>query len=63
MEKKIIELTQVEQGWKCLICGKKDATVKLTVNRLLSYDDTVIGFRVCDDCLAKMQNDIQKACE
>lgn len=63
MEKKIIELTPVEQDWTCLICCKKKATAKLTINRLLSYDDVVIGFYICDECLAKAQQDIQKICE
>ena len=63
MEKKIIELTKVEQDWTCLICCKNKATVKLTINRLTSYEDTVVGFHICDECLVKAQQDIQKICE
>ena len=63
MEKRIIELTPAEKDWTCLICCKNKATVKLTINRLTSYDDTVIGFYICDECLSKAQQEIQKICE
>lgn len=63
MEKRIIELTKVDDGCQCLLCCKREATVELRINRLLSYDDSVISFHICDQCLAKAQNDIQKTCE
>lgn len=63
MEKRIIELNPAEQDCTCLICCKKKATVKLTINRLTSFDDTVVSFNMYDDCLAKAQQDIQKICE
>lgn len=63
MEKKIMELEQTEQGCTCLICCKNQATVRLTINRLMSYNDSVISFHMCDDCLSKAQQDIQKICE
>ena len=63
MEKKIIELNKAEQDWTCLICCKNKATVKLTINRLTSYNDSVISFNMCDECLSKAQQDIQKICE
>ena len=63
VEKKVIELTKAEQDYTCLICCKKKATVKATINRLTSYDDTVVSFHMCDECLAKAQQDIQKICE
>ena len=62
MEKKIIELTKVNDGSKCLICCEREATTKVEINRL-KYDDGVIGFHVCDKCLVKMQDNIQKTCE
>ena len=62
MEKKIIELTKVDYECQCLLCCESEATVKVNINRV-KYDDGVIGFYVCDKCLAKMQQDIQKICE
>ena len=62
MEKRIIELTKVNDGHKCLLCCERDATVKVEVNRV-KYNDGVIGFDVCDQCLSRMQQDIQKICE
>lgn len=62
MEKKIIELTKVNDGSKCLLCCEREATVNVEINRV-KYDDDVIGFNVCDTCLSQMQNDIHKICE
>ena len=62
MEKKIINLTKNNNGYQCLLCCERDATVKVEINRV-KYNDSVISFDVCDVCLAKMQQDIQKICE
>ena len=62
MEKKIIELTKVTNVGTCLLCCEREATVKVRVNRV-KYNDNVIGFDVCDECLAQMQSDIQRICE
>lgn len=62
MEKRIIELTKVNDGSNCLLCCEREATVEVKINRV-KYDDGVIGFNVCDQCLAQMQNDINKICE
>lgn len=62
MKKKIIELTNVSDGNRCLLCCERDSTVKVTINRV-KYNDSVISFDVCDKCLAQMQEDIQKICE
>jgi hypothetical protein len=62
MEKRIIELTKVNDGGRCLLCCEREATVKVEINRV-KYDDGVIGFDVCDKCLSIMQQDIQKICE
>lgn len=62
MEKKIIELTKVDYEGKCLLCCEREATLKLEIKRV-KYGDSVIGFDVCDQCLAKAQQDIQKICE
>ena len=63
MEKKVIELTKTNEGRKCLICCEREATTELKINRLLSYDDSVISFHICDQCLTKAQQDIQRICE
>lgn len=62
MEKRIIELTKVNEGFQCLLCCEREATIKVKINRV-KYNDSVIGFDVCDSCLSKMQSDIQKICE
>ena len=62
MEKKIIELTKVNDGSKCLLCCAREATVKMEINRV-KYNEGVIGFNMCDECLAKAQQDIHKICE
>jgi hypothetical protein len=62
MEKRIIELTKVNDGSQCLLCCEREATVEVKINRV-KYDDGVIGFNVCDPCLSQMQNDIHKICE
>lgn len=62
MGKKIIELTKVNEGHQCLLCCEREATVKVKINRV-KYNEGVIGFDVCDVCLSKMQQDIQKICE
>jgi hypothetical protein len=62
MERKIIELKPADNYCKCLLCGKMDATVKMTINRII-YDDSVVSFHMCDECLSRAQQDIQKICE
>lgn len=62
MEKKIIELKNENAKSTCLICCERNATIKMIINRT-KYDDSVISFHICDKCLSKMQNDIQKTCE
>ena len=62
MEKKIIKLTKVNDGSKCLLCCEREATVEVKVNRI-KYNDGVIAFNVCDNCLSRMQQDIHKICE
>ena len=62
MEKKIINLTKVDHEGICLLCCEREATIKLEISRV-KYGDSVIGFEICDSCLSKMQEDIQKICE
>lgn len=62
MEKRIIELTKINDGLQCLLCCGREATVKVVINRT-KYNDSVVGFDVCDQCLSRMQSDIQKICE
>jgi hypothetical protein len=62
MEKKIIKLTKIENNHSCLLCCDRDATVKIEISRV-KYDEGIIGFDICDSCLSRMQQDIQKICE
>lgn len=61
MEGKIIELTKSNDEHTCLVCCKKPATVKMKINRLV-LDDSIISFSICNECLAKMQKEIE-TCE
>lgn len=63
MENKIIKLTKVEPGsMSCLLCCDKDASVKISINRIKYENDVVTSFFICDECLAKMQSEI-RICE
>lgn len=55
---KIIELKKSEDGLKCLICCKKQASLKFKISRP-EHEDTVSSFHVCDSCIAQMQREIQ----
>ena len=57
MEGKIIEITKVGSDYKCLLCCKNPATMKMKINRLMN--DCVASFHVCNECLAKMQKEIE----
>ena len=50
MENKIIEITKIDNDYKCLICCKNNTTIKMRINRLVN-DDSVISFHVCNKCL------------
>lgn len=64
MEKKIINLTKASEDYGCIICCKGHATTKVEILRLVNLkNDSLISFNVCDECLIKMQNDIQRICE
>lgn len=60
MEGKIIEITKVSSDYKCLLCCKNQATIKMKINR--HRNDCVISFNVCNECLAQMQKEIE-TCE
>lgn len=62
MEKKIMELMKIDYESNCLLCCERSATTKLIINRV-KYGDTVVSFHMCDECLSKAQQDIQKICE
>jgi hypothetical protein len=62
MENKIIELTQSEEGNRCLICSAVDGHINIKIQRIHPVDN-IISFHVCDKCLSQMQNDINKICE
>lgn len=59
MAKKIIELSKMEYGYICIICNEREATTRVRINKT-SREENVIGFCVCDECLAKMQKDIER---
>ena len=63
MERKIMNLSKETDGYDCIICCKDAATTKVEILRLVNYNDSLISFNVCDDCLAQMQQDIHKICE
>lgn len=64
MEKKIINLSKANEDYGCIICCKNNATTKVEILRLVNLkNDLLISFNVCDNCLAQMQQDIQKICE
>lgn len=59
MDKKIIELIKVQdEGYKCIICCENMATTKVKICRLVD-DGSLTSFHVCNECLAKMQKDIE----
>lgn len=58
MEKKIVELSKIDTGYQCIICCEKESTTRIRIKRLV-YDDNIASFYVCDECLAKMQKDIE----
>lgn len=58
MMERIIEVKENKDGFTCLICCKKQATLTLKIKRP-AHKDTVASFHVCDNCLAKMQREIQ----
>lgn len=58
MERKIIELINMNEDYTCLICCKNPATIKMRINRLV-LDDSVTTFSICNECLAKMQKEIE----
>ena len=60
MTAKLINLTKEDDG-QCLLCCNKQATIKMGIRRS-KYNDNVISFHVCDECLAQMQKDIE-VCE
>lgn len=62
MEKKIIELTQSNEGNHCLICSAADGNISIKIQRIHPVD-SIISFHICDKCLSQMQNDIHKICE
>lgn len=60
MANKIIELTKVNPDhMSCLLCCDKNASVKVNINRVKYENDIVTSFFVCDECLARMQREIE----
>lgn len=61
MEKKIINITKNNNEGVCLLCCENTAALKMEINRV-KYDENVVSFHICDECLVKMQKDIE-VCE
>ena len=62
MENKIVEVNSVDCDYQCIVCCKQHATTRIRIKRL-AYEDNIASFFVCDECLAKMQNDVKKICK
>lgn len=62
MEKRIIELTKINDGCGCLTCGADKATIKVKIQRI-KREDNITSFYICDECLVRMQQDVQKICD
>lgn len=58
MQKRIIELNRIEPYGKCLTCCENQATIDFKISRP-TRGDSVTSFHICDECLAKMQKDIE----
>lgn len=58
MERKIIELIKLNDEYTCLICCERPGTIKMKINRLV-LDDCITTFSICNECLAKMQKEIE----
>lgn len=58
MENKIIETIKVNNDYKCLVCCERQSTTKIRINRLVQ-DDTIVSFYVCDECLSRIQKEIE----
>lgn len=61
MEKKIINLKSSNDNHQCIICCQRNAKKQVKIQRL-AYDDSLISFYVCNECLSKMKKDIE-TCE
>lgn len=55
---KLINLIKANDDCNCLLCCQRSATVKMEILRS-KYQDSVISFSVCDECLSQMQKDIE----
>ena len=61
MERKIIYVEPNNDNHQCIICCQRNAKKRIKIQRL-AYDDSIISFYACNECLSKMQNDM-KTCE
>ena len=58
MEKKIINVHKIDTDYQCILCCKNNSTTRIRIQRL-AYEDNIASFFVCDECLAKMQREIE----
>jgi hypothetical protein len=58
MEKKIIEVKKMDTDYQCILCCENMSTTRIRIKRL-AYEDNITSFFVCDECLAKMQREIE----
>ena len=58
MCEKIIEITKCDT-YNCLICGNKTESAKKINIKRPKYDDNIISFNVCDECIEQMKKDME----
>ena len=58
MEKKIIEITKMDNDYQCILCCDRSSSTRIRIKRL-AYEDNIASFFVCDECFAKMQREIE----
>ena len=58
MKKEIIEVEKMDTDYTCIVCCKRPSSTRIRIKRL-AYEDNIASFFVCDECLAKMQREIE----
>ena len=58
MNDKIIHVVESDMEY-CLICCSKKKNVKEFKIQRPKYDDNVIAFNVCDECIEQMKKDME----
>ena len=58
MERKIIYVESSNDNHQCILCCQRNAKKRIKIQRL-AYDDSIVSFYVCIECLSKMHNDMK----